>query len=513
MEKAIGAVAAGHQATAEAAANVLKEGGNAFDAVVAAHITACVAEPVLASFAGGGFLLAETSGGQKTLYDFFVQTPIKTKKRKDLTFFSISADFGFALQEFHIGSGSVATPGTVKGLFRIHQDLCTLPFSRLAEHAIELAKEGIETNAFQAGAFQITEPIYFSNKEATEIFRSIENREKLIQAGEWLKQPYLADFIEQLVREGESLFYKGEVAEKICRICDEKGGHLTQKDLENYRVEKREPLQVNYRNASLIINPSPASGGLLIAFALKLMEALERNSVRSYPDLLVHVQDLTNRARIEKLIENRDPKKVGGLLHDPFVEMYKNEIKNRVKASQGTTQISVMDADGNMASLTTSNGSGSGVMIPGTGVMLNNMLGEEDLNPNGFYEWPQNQRISSMMAPGILRLNDGLKVVLGSGGSNRIRTAILQVILNLADQKVDLQGAIKSPRIHFENDFLNVEKGFSEKVINELKEKYPDHKIWGKGNLFFGGVHAVSEKEGQFSGFGDPRRGGISIIV
>lgn len=508
-----GAVSAGHQSTAEAAAQILKDGGNAFDAVVAAHLTACVAEPVLASFAGGGFLLAETSNDKQTLYDFFVQTPHEIKPEADLNFFPISADFGYAVQEFHIGPGSAATPGTVKGLFKIHEDLCTMPFSRLAEYAVELARNGIEMNAFQSGALEITKPIYFSNDEAANIFRSLEEKESLIREGELLKQPYLAEFIEQLAREGESFFYEGKVAKKICRICEEEGGHLTQKDLKNYRVEYRDPLHLEYRDSSLIINPPPSSGGLLIAFALRLMETLDLESVRSNPDLLVYVQGLTNRARIENLIENRDPKKIDGLLHEPFLEMYKSQVKNRLKASRGTTQISVMDAEGNMASLTTSNGSGSGVMIPGTGVMLNNMLGEEDLNPHGFYQWPANQRISSMMAPAILSMADGTKVVLGSGGSNRIRTAILQVLLNLVDKKMDLDEAIDAPRIHFENDFLNVEAGFPEAVNDLLKKKHPDYKIWEKGNLFFGGVHAVSGKGGKYSGFGDPRRGGVSITL
>jgi gamma-glutamyltranspeptidase/glutathione hydrolase len=388
-----------------------------------------------------------------------------------------------------------------------------MPFSVLAEPAIQLARDGVKMNSFQAGAIQITEPIYGSNREASEIFRSRIAGENFITEGEWLKQPKLADFMEVLALEGESFFYKGEVAKKICMICEKEGGHLTQKDLHRYKVEKRKPLQMDYRDSSLSINPPPSSGGLLIAFALKLMEALDRKSFQSFPELLVEVQEMTNRARIEKLIENRNPNQFMEILHAPFIEMYKNQVQNRWKTSRGTTQISIVDANGNMASLTTSNGSGSGVMIPGTGVMMNNMLGEEDLNPEGFYNWPANQRISSMMAPAIIQLRNGKKVVLGSGGSNRIRTAILQVLLNLIDDEMDLKEAIQAPRIHFENDFLNIEEGFSEEVIEKLSQKFPNHKVWNAGNLFFGGVHAVSVKDGQFSGFGDPRRGGFSIIV
>lgn len=514
MNKSIGAVAAGHQATAETAAEILRDGGNAFDAIVAAHMTACVVEPVLASFAGGGFLLAETGSGNQILYDFFVQIPCKIKEKKELNFFPISADFGYALQEFHIGPGSVATPGTVGGLFSIHRDLCSMPFSRLSEQAKKLAKDGVEMNSFQAGAMDIVSPIYWSNDEATEIFKSPNTEKKLIREGEELKQPMLANFIDQLAKEGEQFFYDGVIAEKICMICNENGGHLTREDFKKYCVKKRDPLHLNYRDASLNINPPPSSGGLLIAFALKLMEAVSQDSLAfnslAYPDLLIYVQDRTNRARIENMIEKKESEEI---LHGPFLKMYQNQIIQRLKSFNGTTQISVADHEGNIASLTTSNGAGSGVMIPECGVMLNNMLGEEDLNLQGFYQWPEDERISSMMAPVILGLKNGGKVALGSGGSNRIRTAILQVLLNLVDKKMDLNEAIQAPRVHFENDFLNAEKGFSEDALQLLKDKYSKHKIWEKENMFFGGTHAISRNGNQFSGFGDPRRGGVSIVV
>lgn len=513
MNKAIGAVSAGHESTADAAAQVLKDGGNAFDAVIAAHLTACVAEPVLASFGGGGFLMVETAKGERFLYDFFVQTPRRIRRKEDLHFFPISADFGYAIQEFHIGPGSVATPGSVEGIFKIYDDLCTLPFSRLSEQAISLAREGIEMNSFQSGAIDITKPIYFSNKEAADIYKSLKKENSLIQEGEKLKQPYLADFIEQLSLEGKSFFYEGEIAEKICSICAEKGGHLTQNDLTNYSVIKRKPLLFKYRDSFLATNPPPSSGGLLIAFALRLLESAESEYIATNSELLAFVQKLTNRARIDNLIESSDPEKMGDLLDDSFVELYKKEVRDRLKSYNGTTQISVMDSMGNLASLTISNGSGSGVMIPETGVMLNNMLGEEDLNPKGFYKWQEDTRISSMMAPTIMDMNDGKKVALGSGGSNRIRTAILQVLLNLTDKRMSLKEAIQEPRIHFENDFLNIESGFPAKIIKRLSRAYPENKIWEKGNLFFGGVNAVAGKGGQFEGFGDPRRGGVAVTA
>ncbi len=517
MKKCLGAVSAGHSETAKSASDVLKDGGNAFDAVVAAHLTACVVEPVLASFAGGGFLMAETGDGEQTLYDFFVQTPLSIKKREELDFFPISADFGTTLQEFHIGVGSVATPGTVKGLFEIHNDLCSMPFSRLAEQAVALARDGIKMNTFQAGVLDVVSPIYMSNREARDIFGSFKESSELIQEGETLKQPLLGDFIEQLVRDDEAFFYKGEIAKKVTELCNAKGGHLTTDDFSRYEAIKRKPLQISYRDAAVAINPPPSSGGILIAFALKLMETMDRNSLEfgsvDYLHLLSQVQELTNKARVETRIDSLDSSENEGILHEPYVEMYRKQVKDRMHSSRGTTQISVIDGMGNTASLTTSNGSGSGVMIPGTGVMLNNMLGEEDLNPGGFYSWTPDKRISSMMAPVIARLDDDSRVVFGSGGSNRIRTAILQVLLNLIDMRMTPEEAVQSPRIHYESGLLNVEPGFSFDTLEAIAKKYSNHKFWKEQNLFFGGTHAVSGNQARFSGFGDPRRGGVSIVV
>lgn len=200
-------------------------------------------------------------------------------------------------------------------------------------------------------------------------------------------------------------------------------------------------------------------------------------------------------------------------LFDPgYLDLYRKEVMGRTSSFKGTTQISIIDRDGNKASLTSSNGEGSGVMIPGTGFMWNNMLGEKDLNPGGFHNWQTNQRVTSMMAPGILKMKNGKTVVFGSGGSNRIRTAILQVLLNIIDHEMPIEQAILSPRIHQEEDELNIEEGFEPAQIREIADHYPNHKIWKEKSLFFGGAHSVSDGPDGFGGAGDTRRGGVSVV-
>ncbi len=514
-----GAIACGHELTAKAAAQILSEGGNAFDAVVAAHFAACVVEPVLASLGGGGFLMAQPSGGQCVLYDFFAHTPLNKQSVEDMDFYPILADFGETTQEFHVGMASIATPGSVKGMFAIYEDLCTLPLKELMAPAIQLAREGAVVNEFQAYIFDIIKPIYQSNEECFNIYRSQmkqNNPRELVKTGELLKQSELADTLENLAMEGEDLFYSGDIAKSVVKHCKENGGYLIAEDFSNYDVIKRKPLQFIYHGHKIFTNPPPSSGGILIAFALDILQKSNVSSLapgsQEYIDFLSYVMHLTNKARLDVSMQSGslDDEK---LLHATYLEKYHQLVFDRYAFSRGTTHISIIDKSGNVASLTVSNGEGSGFVAPGTGIMFNNMLGEEDLNPRGFHQWKTDQRICSMMAPTIAYDTSGNVVSLGSGGSNRIRTAILQVLLQLIDFNASLNVAIKHPRIHFEDGLLNIESGFDSIDHTLVHEDIKNLKYWTSQNLFFGGVHGVQQKENTLQGMGDPRRGGVSIIV
>ncbi len=248
-----GIIAAGHGATAGAARVILDEGGNAFDAALAALLAACVAEPILTSLGGGGFLLARPAagdrGGETVIYDFFAQTP--KKRRLEADFFPITADFGTAQQEFHIGMGSIATPGTVKGLFAVHRDLGSMPLARIVEPALALARGGLVLNGLQAYIFGVVGAIYTANAACRDVFASRHDPARPIGEGETLVMPQLADSIEALAREGEDLFYLGEIGQRIVADCGAGGGHLTVRDLADYRVRKRAPLCLDYRDARL----------------------------------------------------------------------------------------------------------------------------------------------------------------------------------------------------------------------------------------------------------------------
>jgi len=504
----LGAVAAGHELTTAAAQEILRDGGNAFDAVIAAHFAACVVEPVLASLGAGGYLLAEPAGQAARLYDFFTQTPGR-KRVEDLDFYPISADFGPVSQEFHIGRASVAVPGSVRGMFDIHRDLGTLPMVRLLEPAIRYAREGVTVNPMQAYIFSVVSAIYLASPGATRVFGSPGASGHTLRKGERLHQPELAATLEALALEGDRLFYEGDLATAIAAHCAE-GGLLTPGDLAAYRVVQREPLRVGYRDAELLVNPPPSSGGILIGFALALLadQAPALPGTREGVGRLAAVMDATSRARLEVARTGA----LDSLLDADLLDRYRREVRQRPFCSRGTTHLSVVDAAGNLASMTVSNGEGCGELVAGTGIMLNNVLGEEDLNPEGFFRWTPGTRMTSMMAPAILHTPGG-RAVLGSGGSNRLRTAILQVVLNLVDHGMSIEDAVAAPRIHVERGELNLEPGALagdnaglERVFGHIRQ-WPDH------NLYFGGVHSVWLSGHNFHAAGDPRRGGSGLVV
>jgi len=504
-----GAVATGHPQTAEAAAALLEAGGNAFDAALAALCAACVAEPVLTSLGGGGFLTARTADGATRVYDFFVQTPRRKRPLGEIDFYPVVANFGTAQQEFHIGLGSMATPGVVRGLFDVHRDLGRVPMSRIVEPAVAVARAGVRLNALQAYIFGIVAPIYLATPGARRLYASPDDPTRLYGEGQCMRQPELADALELLALEGDRLFYDGELAKALVELSQGQGGQLQAEDLRHYRTQVRAPLRHRYRDARLYLNPQPSCGGLLIAFALALLEHqdLGRAGFGSPGHLLTlaRAMEQTNTARGVGPSDER-------LLADDWLARYRAAVHGRPLATRGTTQISVLDAWGNAASLTLSNGEGCGQVLPGTGIMLNNMLGEEDLNPEGFHRWREDVRVASMMAPTIAE-HAGRLIALGSGGSNRLRTAILQTLSNLIDFGLSPEAAVAAPRIHLERDTLSIEPGLSPESVGVLGEHWPSLQAWDAPNLFFGGTHTVLYDGRRFDGAGDPRRGGVLRLV
>lgn len=513
-----GAVACGHPSTLLAAEEVLRAGGNAYDAAVSALWAACVAEPLLVSPGGGGFLLARPATGHPRVYDFFCQTPGRRLGPDQEDFRKIEADFGSARQAFHIGLGAAAVPGLPAGAFRVLEDLGRMAMPEVVEPARRMAREGVRLNELQARLVRVLLPILLDSPEVEDLF-SVEGR--LLAHGDLHQLDELGDFLDVLSLEGPGLFYQGEVSASLDALARSGGGHLRRSDLEAYQVQIRRPLEMPFRGFRFLTNPPPSSGGLLVAFGLALLGADPiRSTTVEQAARIAGTLEAMRQARRRENLESEVPDDASErVLASALVERYRKVLAAHAPGRSGTTHISIVDQWGNAAALTASNGEGCGRLIPGVGAMLNNMLGEEDLQPAGFGRWPIDTRLTSMMAPSILEgrqgkaLNDERLVVLGSGGSNRIRSALLQAVAALVEEGLSAAEAVARPRLHVEGPQLEIEGGFPPDVVETLTATWSQHRVWGGSNLFFGGVHLVERSSGGWAGAGDPRRGGVARVL
>ena len=490
-----GMVAAGHPLTAEAGARVLREGGNAVDAAVAAVLASWVAEPLLTGPGAGGYMLVAGAGEEPTLLDFFVEAPGRgadPARRADLVPAEVS--FGDAVQLFNCGAASCGAYGNPAGLAEALERWGSLDRAALAAPAAQIARDGVPLNNAQAYVFEILEPILTSTPESRAVFAP---GGRALREGDHFRSGELADTIERFGAEGAEPFYSGDLADAVVAWLDASGGQLTRADLGAYEPVAREPVRAAYRGRAVLTNPPPSAGGTLLALAMARLD--ERSDG---PPSAVDVVTVMEEAQ-----GLRTPDFAAGLAEPGFADRF-------LAARLGsTTHISVLDGDGRACAVTCTNGEGSGLVVPGTGIHVNNVMGEQDLNPLGFFTFPPGRRMPSMMAPTVVLGPGGeVELALGSAGSNRIRSAILQVIVGVVDHGLRAQDAVLAPRVHFEDGLVYAEPGTD---VEALRATGRQLVTFRDRNLFFGGAQAVERDRvsGTLSGAGDPRRGGAAVAA
>jgi len=499
------------------------------DAAVAAAFASFIAEGDISNIGGCGFALVCTPQGEATIYDFFANVPGLGRKRdQPLDFQAVTVDFGDATQVFHVGRASAAVPGNVAGLCALLEEQGTMPLPQVLAPAIRLAREGFRLAPPRAFILKLLEPIFTYTPS---LARRYTVNGRFAREGDLIRMPRLAETLEWLTREGPDLFYTGPIGQAIVADQEAHGGLITAEDMARYRVYRRAPIRLDYREHTILMPPPPSTGGALIAFSLKLLESLDLSDVdhasTRHLTILAEVMRLTNRARQrwEALSQLEGAERVAAFLDDTMVASYREALAEALARpalrSDGpggggpasTTHISVVDRNGLVVSLTTTPGESAGFIVGDTGVTLNNLMGEADLHPRGFHQDPPGIRLASMMAPTIV-LKEGRPVLaLGSGGSNRLRTAIFQVLNNLLDFPLSLERAVLAPRVHFEEGILHLEGGYNPQVADELEALGYRVNRWRQRNLYFGGVHTVAWRGNTIEAAGDPRRGGAVAIL
>jgi gamma-glutamyltranspeptidase / glutathione hydrolase len=511
-----GVVAAGHPLTAQAGARVLREGGNAVDAALGAMLVSFVAEPLLTGLGAGGYMLVAGGHEPAALLDFFVEAPPRGPGAAELE--AVDVSFGDAVQVFYIGPASCGVYGAPAGVCAAAERWGSIALDNLAGPAAELAREGVALNAQQAYVAEILGDLLCSTPECSALWAP---NGELLREGQQLRNPELAEALERLGREGAEPFYCGDISSAVCSWLAQRGGSITSETLSSYRAIERAPLRIGYRDRTVLTNPPPSAGGTLLAYSLALLDR------QPSPPSLRAVIEAMEAAQSE-----RTPEFLEGLGEDGFLERFLTERLGRATSGLGqaapghslapdrpksgpmnlgsTTHISVLDSRGQACSVTCTNGEGSGVVVPGTGIHLNNVMGEEDLSPLGFHRHPAGRRMPSMMAPSIVLREGGVELVLGSAGSNRIRSALLQTIVGVVDHGLNAVAAVNAPRLHFEDGVVYHEPGIEvEGACPSEREIVRFHAL----NLFFGGVQAVQQRHGQMIGAGDPRRGGVAVLA
>jgi gamma-glutamyltranspeptidase / glutathione hydrolase len=438
-----GAIAAGHPLTAEVGARVLREGGNAVDALLAAAFTAFVTEGPLTGPAGGGFALVHEPSGETTVLDCFFGVPAAGLGEME----ELVIDFGDSgTQVFHVGDGSVAVPGLLAGLEEIHRRFATWEWAELVEPAVALAREGFERDDPRAFLHLILEGILLRDEGGRGIYG---DPVRVHTAG-------AAATMERVRDAGAEM-----VAELIPEYED---------DLRAYRVLEVSPLDVVVLGRT--VRSTPSQGGGVVQ---RILELLDERADPTLEDEARAVADA-----------------YGSLGSGPL---------------PGTTHVSVVDASGRAAALSSTLGSGSGVFRGGT--QLNNMLGELDVI--GSHEKSAGDRLASMMTPTVVLDGGRPELVIGSAGSVRLAGAIAQVTWRIL-RGMHVRDAIDAPRLHVEGRTVQLEGGWQPEEVATLPSTW-DVNRWEGLNLYFGGVQAVHASEGALQAAGDPRRGGAGVVV
>ncbi len=490
------------------------------DACIAAALVAWVAESPLTGPGAGGFMLVHRArDGADRLLDFFVSTPGRDGRAGPSAMEQVEIRFDTSTaQVFLVGPASCAVPGMVAGLAEAHRLYASLAWEDLVVPAVALARSGVVLNRAQTYLHAILDPVLRRGDAGRAVYGACGP----IGLGERIVMTDLAHTLETLAADGPDAFYRGDLSRRIVASVEEGGGRLTRADLAAYRVVSRRPVRVRLGEREFVSNAPPSSGGLLIAYSLAILDHVVRPDAGSVAAIaqLAEVMRETARARGGSFAADlrrggAAAKLLAGDSIAAAARRVRGAIPERVLEPPGlpsTTHVSVVDARGNAASLSSSTGCGSGVVVPGTGIHLNNMLGELDLNPGGGSS-AAGRRLTSMMAPSIVLEAGRPRLVVGSAGSERLRAAIVQVVVNVVDHGLTVREAIDRPRVYLDGETLHLEGGIDAAVAPALEEAGYSVFRWPRRNLFFGGVSAVGVHDGTLEAAGDPRRGGAGEVV
>ncbi len=501
------AVASTSQLAADAAREVAAAGGNAVDCALAAALLAMNTEPGVCAMAGGAYITVWAAGSDPITIDGNVAVPGAglADAERGHGAVGVSMEYGGGIETL-VGTGSVAVPGTLAAMEHAWKKYGNAEWRSIFRPTIRAVRDGFPlSTACHYYLGYSGKCIFGRSDDGHDALHNVDG--SLRDAGTPIEIPHLENSLDAIAREGARIFYEGDIARALVQHCRDGGGMLTREDLGNYRALERQPLMVDIGSWRIASNPPPAVGGAMLAAMLLACADLEQNTWTSAAlEQLIQSQQACLDFRKRHLDLADDV----GVEAARLVESARNGQLIGRWTSASTVHTSVVDNAGTGCAITASAGYGSGEMPAGTGLWLNNCLGEIELNRRGLDAGPSGARLPSNMAPSVAR-RDGAVVAVGSPGADRITTALQQFLINYLQMNMPLEEAIAHPRIHVDTSGEEV-RLMSEAGL-DLPETDLPTKVFPNLSMYFGGVGAaVCDGNAGLATAADPRREGGTCI-
>lgn len=491
-------IASGNRLGAHAAEIVARDGGNAVDACLASAIMAWVAEPFFASLGGSGFIAIRSPDSDVEVIDGNNSMPLTAPDEPGQGITRTYLDYSNGMYT-GIGGGSVAVPGILAAVRKAWERHGHIEWAALFAPAIEAARSGIDFPRTSAYYLSVTFNEIYSHTEESRRFFS--HNGSPLQEGDSFIQAELADALEAVADRGPEVFYEGDLGEAIVSGIAQDGGFLALQDLKQYEAHVRPPIDARAFGWRIQSNPPPAVGGAVLAHMLAILDNTDLSDPAERLKAVVEAERAAMGYRGERY---QEPGEIAGGLEEAL-----SKLRKRPPGSAETTHSSAADSEGNVCSITESNGYGAGLLVQG--ILLNNTLGEEELNPSGVHSLPPGSRCHSNMAPTVAT-GPELCVGVGSPGADRIVGAIAQTLVALAVDGLSLAEAVAAPRAHLslrpDGELMCYEPGLPGDQLPFIPRPYDDK------HMFFGAVQAASvDRDGNVDAAHDPRRSGESALI
>lgn len=477
------------------------------DAAVAALLVSVVTEPGICSLGGAAFVTVWDAGSEPVMVDGNVVAPGRgLPDDHEASMVTVSTDYAGGMTTT-VGHGSVAVPGAPAALALAVENFGTVGWAEVIAPSIAIAREGFALPpASDHYLGFVHDVIYGHQAESRAVLHHPDARR--LAGGETVRVPDLADSLELIARDGAEAFYRGPIAEAICAEMEANGGRITAEDLATYRAEVREPLVADLDGWQLATNPPPAVGGAAVVALLQLTEGR--------PDGPWTADDVARFAAAHRAVigfrrDRIDPVDDQDAAIGELLRLVETD-PGTVIGAPSTVHTSAVDSRGLACSITASAGYGSGIIAPGTGIWLNNALGEHELLPAGPDELEPGRRLASNMAPTIIRHDDGRALAVGSPGADRITTAIAQVLASFVRGRMSLEAAVAHPRVHVERPSADEVRLAAESGADVDAVDIPIRPVDGLHMSFGGVAAALLHRSGAVEAAADPRRGGGTAV-